>query len=433
MIHRDLKGQNVVLGDFGEVIVLDWGLAKVVGRSEETMTPPVEMDQPEGRGETMQGQALGTPAYMSPEQAEGRWDLVDRRTDVYGLGAILYEILCGRPPFDGSNTAEVLRLVALEPPARPRALCDATPASLEAICLKALEKKPADRYPTVDALAADVKRWMADEPVSSYREPFTIRAGRWAREHRPLVSGAAVLLVAAVVGLTAGTVLLSQANARTEAQRGRAEMSRLAAEANFRKAREAVDEYFTRISESKLLNVPGLQPLRKELLESSRKYYQEFLKDHASDPSVRAEAAEAWYRVGFVTTYTDTAKEAIGSFEKATEMYEQLAREHPSVERYNYKLAMCLNDLGNQQAELGLEPDARRSHARSWRSADKLSATTPTCRSTRKNWASGTASGQSGNTTPDRPSSRCGPRIRGGRSSNDSFANTRKLPTISGA
>ena len=140
-----------------------------------------------------------------------------------------------------------------------------------------------------------------------------------------------------------------------ETQRQLAEQLRITAEANFQKARQAVDEYFTKISESKLLNVPGLQPLRKELLESSRKYYQEFLKEHSDDASVRAEAAEAWYRVGFVAMDVNTAKEAIDSFQRATEMYEQLARDHPTVERYTYKLAMCLNDLGNQQSALGLE------------------------------------------------------------------------------
>ena len=134
--------------------------------------------------------------------------------------------------------------------------------------------------------------------------------------------------------------------------------------ANFQKARQAVDEYFTKVSESKLLNVPGLQPLRKELLESSRKYYQEFLKDHADDPSVRAEAAEAWYRVGFVTMDVDSAKESLDSFQKAAEMYEQLTRDHPRVERFLYKFAMCLNDLGNQQSALGREAEARRSHER---------------------------------------------------------------------
>ena len=217
VIHRDLKGQNVVLGDFGEVIVLDWGLAKVIGRTEETITPPVAVDLHEDRGETLHGQAMGTPAYMSPEQAEGRWDQVDRHTDVYGLGAILYEILCGQAPFDGSNTAEVLRKVAIEPPKRPRAISAIVPAELEAVCLKALEKKPADRYDTAEELAAEVKRWMADEPVKAYPEPFAKRAGRWARRHKPLVASAAVLLIAAVVGLTAGNVLLTKANARTEA------------------------------------------------------------------------------------------------------------------------------------------------------------------------------------------------------------------------
>lgn len=364
VIHRDLKGQNVVLGDFGEVIVLDWGLAKLIGRAEETLTPQVALEHPEDRGETLQGQALGTPGYMSPEQAEGRWDLVDRHTDVYGLGAILYEVLSGQPPFDGPNTAEVLRRVVTEAPRRPGAISDGVPKALEAVCLKALAKSPGDRQDSVEALADDVKRWMADEPVSAYPEPFSKRAGRWARRHKPLLAGAAVLLVAAVLALSVGNVLLSRANARTESERRRAESLRLTAEANFQKAREAVDEYFTKVSQSKLLNVPGLQPLRKELLESSRKYYQEFLEDHASDPSVRAEAAESWYRVGFVTMVVDTPREAMDAFQKAAEMYDRLVLDHPGVERYPYKLAMTLNDLGNQQAALGLEAEARESHGR---------------------------------------------------------------------
>ena len=123
VIHRDLKPQNVVLGDYGEVIVLDWGLAKLVERLEETLTPAVAVAHEADRGETVQGQVLGTPAYMSPEQAEGRWDSVDRRTDIYGLGAILYEILAGQLPFDGDGTADVLRKVANEPPAPPRSVC----------------------------------------------------------------------------------------------------------------------------------------------------------------------------------------------------------------------------------------------------------------------------------------------------------------------
>ncbi len=148
------------------------------------------------------------------------------------------------------------------------------------------------------------------------------------------------------------------------AARRSGEEQRLKAEASFKKAREAVDEYFTKVSESKLLNVPGLQPLRKELLESSRKYYQEFLKEHADEPSVRAEAAEAWYRVGFVTIAINPGKEALDAFQKAADMYDGLVRDHPDVERYAYKLAMCLNDLGNEQAALGQESKAYKTHER---------------------------------------------------------------------
>ena len=107
VIHRDLKGQNVVLGDFGEVVVLDWGLAKVLGRADDSAgAAPVVLAAEAGPGHTVQGQVLGTPAYMAPEQAEGRTDRIDRRTDVYGLGAILYEMLTGRPPFAGAEVAD---------------------------------------------------------------------------------------------------------------------------------------------------------------------------------------------------------------------------------------------------------------------------------------------------------------------------------------
>jgi serine/threonine-protein kinase len=365
VIHRDLKPQNVILGDYGEVIVLDWGLAKLVERPEETLTPAVALALDADRGETVEGQVLGTPAYMSPEQAEGRWDSVDRRTDIYGLGAILYEILAGQPPFDGDGIAELLRKVATEPPAPPRSLCPATPPPLEAVCLKALAKRPGDRYASARDLADEVRHYLADEPVSAYPEPAIAKLSRWGRRHRTLVAAASLLLIAAVAGLSVGTVLLSQANARTERQRRLAQANFQTAEANFRKAREAVDEYFTKVSESKLLNVPGLQPLRKDLLESARNYYQQFLRDRGSDRTVRAEAAEAWYRLGFVESEVGTEAEAAKHFQEAVAMYEALARDHPGEPRYPSKLAMALNHLGNRQMMLGLDSDALRTMQRS--------------------------------------------------------------------
>ncbi len=365
VIHRDLKPQNVVLGDYGEVIVLDWGLAKLVERPEETLTPAVALAPDADRGETVEGQILGTPAYMSPEQAEGRLDSVDRRSDIYGLGAILYEILAGQPPFGGDGIADVLRKVATDAPAPPRSLCPPTPPPLEAVCLKALAKRPADRYASARDLADEVRHYLADEPVSAYPEPAIAKLSRWGRRHRTLVAAASLLLITAVAGLSVGTVLLSQANARTERQRQLAEVSFQKAEANFRKAREAVDEYFTKVSESKLLNVPGLQPLRKDLLESARKYYEQFLRDRGTDRTVRADAAQAWYRLGLIESEVGTEAEAAKRLQQAVAMYEALARDYPGELNYSYRLAIALNDLSNRQYMLGLDSDALRTMQRS--------------------------------------------------------------------
>ena len=165
VIHRDLKGQNVIMGDFGEVVVLDWGLAKLLGQREgEAHAPAVVLDEVGAdSGYTVPGQALGTPAYMAPEQAAGRVDQIEQRTDVYGLGAILYEILTGTPPFAGDSTEDVLRKVREEAPASPRQLWADVPAVLEVVCLRALAKHPADRPAAAADLALAVQGWQEFE------------------------------------------------------------------------------------------------------------------------------------------------------------------------------------------------------------------------------------------------------------------------------
>ncbi len=235
VIHRDLKPANIMLGKFGETLVVDWGLAKVVGRPEEaraaaageTLIPSGDS----GPGDTLMGSAVGTPAYMSPEQAAGRWDVVAQASDVYGLGAVLYTVLTGKLPLEGSNWPEMQQKIQQGDIPRPRQVKADVPRALEAVCLKAMALAPRDRYPTAQALAADVEHWLADEPVAAYREPFAARARRWAKRHRTLVSAAAVLLVAAVVGLSIGAVLLRRAGVETEKQRQAADTARHKAEA----------------------------------------------------------------------------------------------------------------------------------------------------------------------------------------------------------
>jgi serine/threonine protein kinase len=172
VIHRDLKGENVVLGDFGEVVVLDWGLAKLVDQKDAADATAIEVDHagPIDIGLTVQGQAMGTPGYMAPEQASGRVDIIDRRTDIYGLGAILYEVLTGHPPFAGPDTREVLRKVREEQPQLPREQWPDVPPALESICMRALAKRPNDRFGSANELATAVQSWQEVERREAQEE-----------------------------------------------------------------------------------------------------------------------------------------------------------------------------------------------------------------------------------------------------------------------
>ncbi|HKI21128.1 MAG TPA: tetratricopeptide repeat protein, partial [Isosphaeraceae bacterium] len=238
VLHRDIKPGNVVVGKHGETLVVDWGLAKTTGRSdpssdERTLTPSASS----GDGETLPGSALGTPAYMSPEQADGDLEALGPRSDIYSLGATLYCLLTGRPPFTGAEVGTVLRAVRLGEFAPPRQVDPAIDRALEAVCLKAMALRAQDRYSSCRALADDVERWMADEPVSAWREPLSRRARRWARRNRTTVAAAFVALAAGVVGLGAVAGVQTQANARLQ----QAKDATAAALEDTRAAKQAAD------------------------------------------------------------------------------------------------------------------------------------------------------------------------------------------------
>src|SRR6516162_8099008 len=226
VIHRDIKPANIILGKHGETLVVDWGLAKAVGRADPSVGEQAIAPSSSGSSETLPGSTLGTPAYMSPEQACGDLDRLGPRSDVYSLGATLYCLLTGKPPFEGEDVGEILRTVQRGDFVPPRQLEPSLDAALEAICLKAMANQPGDRYPSCRALADDVERWMADEPVSAWAEPWTRKLLRWLTRHRTGVTGAAAAVLAGVVGLSAVLAVQSSANVRLRSLAAREASSR---------------------------------------------------------------------------------------------------------------------------------------------------------------------------------------------------------------
>ncbi|MHC4830573.1 MAG: serine/threonine-protein kinase, partial [Planctomycetota bacterium] len=194
IVHRDLKPQNIMIGPYGEVQVMDWGLAKVLGRAEvaAASSPPgdrVVSKLPGGSGltPTIHGAVMGTPGYMPPEQARGEVDAIGPRSDVYSLGGILYFLLTGAAPFRGADSAAILLQVRAQAPTAPRENDRSVAPELDAICMKALAKRVEDRYGSAQELGRDVQAFLEHRPVSVYRGSVFERAGKALRRHRALV------------------------------------------------------------------------------------------------------------------------------------------------------------------------------------------------------------------------------------------------------
>ncbi|MCO5168363.1 MAG: protein kinase [Planctomycetes bacterium] len=212
VIHRDVKPHNIMLAADGTPLLTDFGLAKDIGASGVTAT----------------GDVLGTPAYMAPEQAMGDPARVDRRADVYALGATLYEALTGRPPFAGPSAMNVLRQVIEDEPSPPSRRRPGLDRDLEAICLKCLEKEPAARYDTAGLAAGDLARWLRHEPIAARRAGPIDRAVRWARR-RPAATLALVLVALLSFGALAALVGARVNDARQREVARAEEARRLAA------------------------------------------------------------------------------------------------------------------------------------------------------------------------------------------------------------
>jgi serine/threonine protein kinase len=206
VIHRDLKPENIMVGSFGEVLVMDWGVAKVLGEGPLDSPDRLKAHRIEHRaiddtdlvttlplassresGDTSSGMVIGTPAYMAPEQAMGKTELLDQRSDVYALGAVLYFLLAGRAPFESTPMEEAVEGATRGRAPRPRQINSRIPRAIEAVCLKAMSEHREDRYASAEEVAGDVVRFLDGQPVSAYRENVFEKASRWIGKNRFIV------------------------------------------------------------------------------------------------------------------------------------------------------------------------------------------------------------------------------------------------------
>jgi serine/threonine protein kinase/formylglycine-generating enzyme required for sulfatase activity len=274
VLHRDLKPANVMLGEFGETLVVDWGLAKRLGRSEagaNTATVPASDSR-----FTQLGQVMGTPAFMSPEQAAGRHDALGPPADVYSLGATLYALLTGQAPFTKSEVPVILRNVQEGRFPRPRTVLPSIPMALEAIVLKAMTLIPEERYATARELAADVERWLADEPTTAYPEPWRQQLNRWLRRHQTTVAVVGALLLTTTLGLAISTLLIGREQQRTaQALQNEADARHQEEQARWDRALTQVEQLRTADAGAVPQLLDDLKPYHDEILPRLQQLWRE--------------------------------------------------------------------------------------------------------------------------------------------------------------
>jgi len=369
VIHRDLKPANVMLGRYGETLVVDWGLAKVIDTANQnhqagTAVEPicVQFDasgNTVGGSDTIDGEFKGSPAFMAPEQARGDWANVGTASDTYSLGATLYVLLTGKKPFEDASILHLFDDVKAGK-FKPPILVDSTvPKALDAICRKAMSFHAKDRYASARHLADDIERWLADEPVSAWQEPWSLRVRRWMKRHRVLVWTASAIVLCVAIASSAAGIILGAKNRQLRKLNDDLSTSYTASRQEFEESHLALQGVVENVLARRRAGAEGAaDAVRIDGLKKYRAYVNGFIDRNRGNVELRMQVAVALLRRGEIDIAIDAKENAIESCEQAKRSFEEITKADPDDREAQFGLASAIANRAIALVGMGRFADA---------------------------------------------------------------------------